>query len=107
RSAGLTQVAGDAHVLPDREVGEDASVLEGPDQTPPRELVGRRARHVLAAEHDSSTGRLEEPRDEVEGGGLTGAVGAHQAQHFALEDLEGEVADGGETAEVARQPLNA
>ena len=41
--------------------------------------------------------------DEIEDGGLAGAVGADQADDLALLDVEGEIVDGAETAEVLGQ----
>ena len=44
-----------------------------------------------------------EAGDQIEDRGLAGAVGADQAQHLAAVELEADVVDGADTAEVLRQ----
>ena len=47
--------------------------------------------HVVAADRDPSRGRRDEPGDHAHGGGLAGAVGPEEAQHFAALDRERDV----------------
>src|SRR5439155_26145306 len=56
-------------------------------------LVGRRDGHVLAEEQHSAAGRREIAGDDVEQGGLAGAVGADHGTALARGDRERDVLD--------------
>src|ERR1700674_43522 len=51
-------------------------------------------RHVGAVDRRVAARRLEECGEDAQGGGLTGSVGAPQAEDLALWDLEGDVIQG-------------
>jgi hypothetical protein len=48
---------------------------------------------------------LQHSEDDPHGGGLAGAVGAHEPEHLALGDGEGEVVQRHHVAVTARQAL--
>src|SRR5690606_15799379 len=81
---------------------EEADVLESPCNAPYCQLAGLRPRRRLAAKADASRGRLIDPRDHVEGGGLPGPVRTDQSDQFAFADRGREITDRGQTAELDR-----
>src|SRR5262249_31441110 len=95
----------DAHVIEDGEVLEHGRDLERAGQPEARDLRRRHARNVLALVEDVPARRVEELRQEVEAGGLAGAVRADERVHGAAPDAQTDVLDGDEPAELLRQPL--
>ncbi|MNL68033.1 hypothetical protein D3C87_1926940 [compost metagenome] len=67
-----------AHVLQQREVWEHSRDLERTDDAAPRDLRGPLAGDIPAVEEDRAAGRLKEFGQQVEAGGLAGAVRADQ-----------------------------
>ena len=88
------QQAGDGgDVLGDRDVGEEAHLLDHVADAKP-ELDRVHAGDVLAVEQDPARGRLLQPVDHLQAGGLAAARGAHQHADLAIGDLEVEVVHG-------------
>ena len=79
----------DEHVVLGREVGEEAEVLEGAADAGVDDGLGREAIERAALEGDGAFLGPEEAGDDVEDGGLAGAVGADEAGDEALGDGEG------------------
>src|SRR6202030_3844598 len=71
-----------------------------------RDAVGRLADQLAAMQLNRSGGRPQDAGDEVEHGGLAGAVRADQADDLALVDDGIEAIDSGQAAEAASQGLN-
>ena len=86
-------VGRDHHVLEHRHVQEQAKRLEGSRDPACRDRVRRKARHSVSLEDDFAGVGTEEPRDEVEDGGLPGAVGADETDDLALADVKLEIVD--------------
>ena len=59
-----------------------------------RALVGRRQRHVLAADDDLAPGRRLEARDHAQQRGLAAARRPEQREELVLGDVEGDIVDG-------------
>jgi hypothetical protein len=68
-----------------------------------RDLVRREAEQALAVEADVAGVGAVEPRDEVEDGGLAGAVRADQAGDLAALDVEREAVERDDAAEAPCQ----
>src|SRR5262249_33575195 len=64
------------------------------------DALGRQAREIAATEEDLPVGRLHEAGDDVERGGLAGAVRADQADDGAERDLEADPAERDQPADV-------
>ena len=62
---------------------------------------------VPVVEIDASGSRRIDPGDDVEQGGLAGAVGSNQARDRTLRDFEVDPVDGPNTAEVLMQVNHA
>ena len=60
---------------------------------------------VDAVEPDGPGVRLDELGDHAHGGGLAGAIGPEEAYHLAAIHLEGDLIDGGDTAESLGNPV--
>src|SRR5262249_40372762 len=93
------QVQSQKHVLQRRHLLEQRGELERPDQAALDDPVRSEPGDVLTVEPDRPGRRLEEPRQEVEAGGLARPVGADQPDDLALRDAEVEVLDRGEPVE--------
>ena len=89
------QAEGD--VLFDRHMREQRIGLEHHVDGP---AIGRRAGKVLAVEDDFARRRLLEARQHAQQRGLAAAGGAEQREEFAVVDIEREVVDGDEIAEL-------
>jgi len=96
-------VQADGDVLPDRQVAEQSDVLEGAGDAGDGEGLGLRAGQLVLAEADAPPARPQHAGQQVEGGGLAGAVGADQAQHLAGRQPQRVVGQGDEAAEALRQ----
>ena len=92
------EVLADAQVLHHGHRLEGLRDLEGAGHAQMGHPVGRETVDALAVEQDVAR-TVEEAGDEVEDGGLAGAVRSGHAEDLALLHLEGEVVDGGEFAE--------
>ena len=96
-----SDLGGDADVLEHGELGKDFGDLEGARHAQRDPLVGGEAGDVAAVEQDRPGGRREEPADQVEEGGLAGAVRSDDRAQLALRHGHRYVAHGDEIAEAA------
>ena len=80
-----------AHVLLDIQLAEDRRLLRQVGQAQARAPVDRHVRHGPAVDRDLAGVGAHQPDDHVERSGLAGAVGAEQADDFALGDLQRDV----------------
>src|SRR4029079_14362821 len=94
----------DAHVFEHRQVREQGRYLERAHQAHARDARRAGPRDLAAVIEDLAACRLEEMREEVEAGGLAGAVGADQRMDTAAPDGQGHVLDRDETLEFLGQP---
>src|SRR6266568_1076286 len=92
------------HVLDRRELLEEADVLEGPGHAQHHDAMRLHAQQRPLAEADRPAVGAVVAGDEVEGGGLAGAVRADEPDDGALRHVEGDVVHGGEAAEALRDP---
>jgi hypothetical protein len=81
------------------ETGQHAHQLEGARDAAPRDPVGGLAGDARPVEQDLAAAGGERAGDEVEHGGLAGAIRPDQAEEFALCDVEAHVIDRDEAAE--------
>src|SRR4051812_415990 len=95
----------DQHVLEHRELVEEADVLESALDAQARALVRRPALDALAVVDDLARGGGHRAADEIEEGGLAGAVRADDRVHAFFRDRQIDAVDGGEAAVALRQPL--
>ena len=89
----------DEHVLLDGELLEQADVLEGSGDAGTHDLIGLFAVHPGSVQPELAFGGLVHAGQQVEHRGLAGAVGADQANEFALVDGHVEVGHGFQTTE--------
>ena len=82
---------GQEDIFLDREVADQAHVLEGPADTRPLPTEGLEAVDGLAVQMDLAGILPDETGDDVEQGGLSGAVRAHQHGDGSARHLEGNV----------------
>src|SRR6266545_2225120 len=101
----VPRLAGDADVLPRGQSGKDVAELEGAGDALLRHLMHRHPGNVLAGKDDFPGVRPEHAGDQVEDGGLAGAVGADDGANLARLDRHVDVVDGDQCPESARQPL--
>ena len=92
-------VQADHDVLQHRLVVEQADVLEGAGDAGPVDLGGGHAVDVLAVQQDGAVGGLVDLGQQVEDGGLAGAVGADEAGDLRAAQGNVEVVHGLEAAE--------
>jgi hypothetical protein len=109
QAGAAVRVAADQQVLQHGGMFEQLDVLEGARDAQARDLVwrllGERERAVRAGVLNLATGRRVDPADEVEHGGLAGAVGADQREHLALPDVETHVVHSEHAAEAHAEVL--
>ena len=60
----------------------------------------------VPGQHDAAAGRLDHAGDEIDGGGLAGAVRADDAEDLGLVDIEAQIGHGLQAAEVLAQTLD-
>jgi hypothetical protein len=101
-----SDLGGDADVLEHGELGKDFRDLEGARHAHSDPLVGGEAGHVAALEHDRARRRREEPADQIEEGGLAGAVRSDHRAQLALGNGHRYVAHGDQAAEALGQALD-
>src|SRR5262249_9424761 len=100
------RLAGHADVLEDRDLREDVGDLERLGHAEAIEELGRPPREVVAAKaHAAGRGRVESG-DHVEQRGLAGAVGPDDREDLTRPNLERDVVERGQSAEVAREPFD-
>ena len=95
----------DADVLEHRQVREDGRDLERAHEPEPGDVGRLQARDVAALVDDRALGRRQELGQEVEAGGLAGAVRADERMDRAAPDLEIDTVDRGEALELLGQAL--
>ncbi len=61
-----------------REMGEELIDLEGARKAEPHALARRKRRHVATLQQNLPLGRLDDAGQEIDQGGLAGAVGTDQ-----------------------------
>src|SRR6185437_12244540 len=96
-SAG--DLGGNADVLEHGEFGENLGNLESPGHPERDALMRRQSGDVAAVEADGAGGRREKSADQVEEGGLAGAVRPDDRAQFALRHIERNLAHRDEIAE--------
>ena len=84
---------------------EELQVLEGARHSAAYDLMRPEPLDRRAAQSHVAIVRLEESGEQVEGGGLAGAVGADQTDDPAAPQLDFEAGDGEDAAEAAREPF--
>ena len=94
------------HVLEHADALEHAGALEGARQAQRGDLVRLQIVQRGAAIAHLALGRPQKAGDDVEGGGLAGAVRADQADDLALVDDEIHVGDRNQAAEMNRDMLD-
>jgi hypothetical protein len=92
-------------VLQRRSLREQAGDLERARDAEAGDPLGGLAGDVAPGEDDPATRRLQEAGEQMEQGGLAGAVGADQRVHGPLGDTEVHVADRAEALELLGQAL--
>ncbi len=93
----------DHHVLQQRHFLEDADVLKGAGNAQARDVVRFAPSQILAVELNAPAGRGQQAGDQVEDGRFAGPVGANQAKDAALRNLQINLLQNPQAAEVARQ----
>src|SRR5208282_3091708 len=96
----------DAYVLEHGQFGEDFGDLEGARHAERDALGHRESGHVLAVEHDRAGSRREKSRDQIEEGGLAGAVRADDRPQLALFHLERDLAHRDQAAEILARAVD-
>src|SRR4051812_17043369 len=86
-------------VLQHGEAREGLHHLEGASDPQPGALVGGKPVDALSLEVDLAGGGKERPADQADERRLAGPVRADEAENLTGEDLEGDVGEGGESAE--------
>jgi hypothetical protein len=84
---------------------EELDVLEGARDAPAGDLMRRHPRDVLAGEGQAARGRIVDPRDQVEDGGLARTVGADDGEDLTRLHVEAHAVQRPDAAEVDLQPL--
>ena len=88
-----------ADVVQDAQLLEQADILKGPGNPGGGDAVAAPVADVLAPESDSAGAEAEDPGDEIEHGGLAGAVGPDKPHQLSGENLQGKIGQGLEAAE--------
>ena len=92
-----------AYVLQHREVREDRRQLEGAHDATASDLRGLRQGYVVAAIEDLPAVGDQEPADQIEEGGLAGAVRANERVNLAAAHAQIGLAYGDEALELLRE----
>src|SRR6185295_18754082 len=95
------------HVFLHRKLAEDGVLLRQIGDAEPCAAMNWHLREVALVEVDEPRVCRDQPDDHVEAGGLAGAVGAEQADHFAARDFQGYAFDDGARFEALAQVLRA
>ena len=96
----VPRVCADGDVLERRHVGEQADVLERPRDAASGDLVALRPDDGTPVEDDVARRRPVDARHRVEGGRLAGAVRADEPEDLAALDVERDVVERSEAAEL-------
>src|SRR6202521_2186063 len=97
---------GDADILEHGELGENLGNLERSGHAERDPLMRGEPRDIAAVEIDGAGGRRKESADQVEEGGLAGAVRSDDGAQFALCHIKRDAADGDEIAETLADILD-
>src|SRR5215469_11453709 len=84
---------------------EEFDILEGAGNPPLGDPMRWHSGDVLVQEYQAPLGRIINPTDQVEDGGLAGPVWADDREHLARLDREADPIDRSDTAEMHRKPL--
>ena len=103
--AGEPEVRADRDVLAHGKTGEGLHDLEGSHEAECGDALRRHAGDVASLEEDAASIGHEEAGDEIEEGGLAGAVRADKGGDAALGEREAHLGHGGQAAEAARDPF--
>lgn len=104
--AGLgARMESDFDVFQGSQIGEEADVLKSPRDAEGRDLVWSQTFDsmealVPTAKDDLASGGRDAARDGVEERGFAGPVGPDETRHFPAGQADGNVAHGGDAAEV-------
>ena len=90
-------------VVDDGQVLEQADILERTGHAHPVDLIGLFTGGGHPIDEDGASGGLVDVGQQVEDGGLTGAVGADEAGDLVAADHQVEAVHGGQAAEVDAQ----
>ena len=93
-------MAADQNVVGERHAGERHVVLERSHQAARRNRVHRQAVDALTAKRNRSGARRDDAGNEIEGGGLAGAVRPDQGQDLAGAQIKRQVLDSREATKV-------
>ena len=96
------QIAGDANVVEDRQRPEQADVLERARDAERHDVVHPQPGDIASGETHGAFSGLVDAGDQIEDGGLPGAIRTDEPAEFALMDGEVHCVDGGEPAEADR-----
>ena len=99
-------VAAQRHVLQHRHLGNHLHVLEGARDAQPRDGARALAADGLAAPVHRAARQRQHAGDQVEERGLAGAVGADQRDDVAAVQVEADVVDGHQPAELLAHRLH-
>jgi hypothetical protein len=97
----LTEHPAHKDVFQGAQSGKGPGRLEGPPDPAVTDLMGVAPGDLLAGKKDPSRGRLHATADEVEKGGLSGAVRPDEADDLALRHSEMEISQGPHLAELS------
>ncbi len=89
----LLQLEHGEQVLPNGEAAKDARLLRQVAQAPLGARMHRQATELDAIEPHVAGVGSDQPDDEVEAGGLSGAVGPEEADDLSRADVEGDAVD--------------
>ncbi len=105
-SGAVGGVVADEDVVDDAHVGEDPAVLERPSQSQSRNPIRPHAEDAPPLEPDLPGVGTFVAAQDVEEGGLAGAVGADHAHELALLHAHGDRVEGGDSAEFSREGID-
>ncbi len=106
RTPPPVRVRAEHDIVEGGERGEQRGDLEGTGQSEPDDGVGGATGDRRTLEDDTATARCNDTGDEIEHGGLAGAVRADQAEQLAAVDIEPEVGNGGQPPEAPAQVVD-
>ena len=107
RAGAAAQMRAERDVLEHGHVGHQLDVLEGARDAAARRRPAAAAPSTLLAEHrDVAAGRRQHAGDQVEGRALAGAVRADQPDDLARADVEDDVVDRDQAAELLARLLD-
>ena len=105
-AAAEFRLGGEPDVFQHAEPGKQVGGLEGPAQPGLGPAVDGRGRDLPAVQRDAARGGPHHAGDQVEQGGLAGAVGADHADHFAGADGEAHILEDAGTADLQAEAVH-